>query len=315
MPPRSTRKPDKPAMNSQGVVLTPLYPVLAPVAAYLLGSLSFAVIVTRLMGLSDPRTYGSKNPGATNVLRSGSKVAAVVTLLLDALKGWLPVVLVLEFGRPHGLEDGCVASVGRGGFVGGIGGVCVGVVLALCGRQGRGHGAGRAGRHQRLVGAGHGRGLARRGPGFALFVAGLAGGCGVCAGLLPADGRRGTVGGGDGGDGAAAGLAAQGQYPAADRGQGGAPGGAQSRSVTRPVIRRHRPALHTSPGAPWCGGRVPGSRQSVPARTVCGVFRSRSGTGWAGNTGCRCVRAGWPPADGWACRCGAARGPYRRCPA
>lgn len=98
--------------------MTAMYPVLATVAAYLLGSLSFAVIVTRLMGLSDPRTYGSKNPGATNVLRSGSKVAAIVTLLLDALKGWLPVALVLEFGRPHGLEDGYVASVGLAAFVG-----------------------------------------------------------------------------------------------------------------------------------------------------------------------------------------------------
>ena len=54
------------------------YPLLATVAAYLLGSLSFAVIVSRVMGLSDPRTYGSKNPGATNVLRSGSKAAAAV---------------------------------------------------------------------------------------------------------------------------------------------------------------------------------------------------------------------------------------------
>ena len=71
-----------------------VYSALAIVAAYLLGSLSFAVIVTRVMGLSDPRTYGSKNPGATNVLRSGSKAAAIVTLLLDALKGWLPVALV-----------------------------------------------------------------------------------------------------------------------------------------------------------------------------------------------------------------------------
>ena len=67
-----------------------VYPVLAVLAAYLLGSLSFAVIVSRVMGLNDPRTYGSKNPGATNVLRSGSKAAAVVTLLLDAVKGWLP---------------------------------------------------------------------------------------------------------------------------------------------------------------------------------------------------------------------------------
>ena len=63
-------------------------------ASYLMGSLSFAVIVSRMMGLQDPRTYGSQNPGATNVLRSGSKAAAVLTLLLDAVKGWLPVFLV-----------------------------------------------------------------------------------------------------------------------------------------------------------------------------------------------------------------------------
>ena len=71
-----------------------LYPTLATVLAYLIGSLSFAVIVSKVMGLKDPRTFGSKNPGATNVLRSGSKAAAIVTLLLDAFKGWLPVVLV-----------------------------------------------------------------------------------------------------------------------------------------------------------------------------------------------------------------------------
>lgn len=64
--------------------------------AYLLGSLSFAVIVTRLMGVADPRTYGSKNPGATNVLRSGNKVAAVLTLVLDALKGWIAVFLAMQ---------------------------------------------------------------------------------------------------------------------------------------------------------------------------------------------------------------------------
>ena len=64
------------------------YPLLATLAAYLIGSLSFAVLVSRLMGLNDPRTYGSKNPGATNVLRSGNKAAAVITLLLDAFKGW-----------------------------------------------------------------------------------------------------------------------------------------------------------------------------------------------------------------------------------
>ena len=76
-----------------------LYPILAAVAAYLVGSLSFAVIVSRLMGLKDPRTFGSKNPGATNVLRSGSKAAAIVTLLLDALKGLLPVLAVKWWGK------------------------------------------------------------------------------------------------------------------------------------------------------------------------------------------------------------------------
>ena len=95
-----------------------IYPVLAVIAAYLVGSLSFAVIVSRSMGLNDPRTYGSKNPGATNVLRSGSKAAAVATLLLDALKGWLPVVLVKWFGSPYGLGDGTVAMVGLAAFLG-----------------------------------------------------------------------------------------------------------------------------------------------------------------------------------------------------
>ena len=99
--------------------MTAVYPILAAVAAYLLGSLSFAVIVTRVMGLSDPRTYGSKNPGATNVLRSGSKAAAIVTLLLDAMKGWLPVALVMWFGQqPYGLDDGTVAMVGLAAFLG-----------------------------------------------------------------------------------------------------------------------------------------------------------------------------------------------------
>jgi glycerol-3-phosphate acyltransferase PlsY len=95
-----------------------LYPFLATLAAYLIGSLSFAVIVSRAMGLQDPRTFGSKNPGATNVLRSGSKPAAVVTLLLDGLKGWLPVFLVHLYGKSHGLEDGTMAMVGLAAFLG-----------------------------------------------------------------------------------------------------------------------------------------------------------------------------------------------------
>ncbi len=98
--------------------MIPVYCALATIAAYLLGSLSFAVIVSRVMGLSDPRTYGSKNPGATNVLRSGSKAAAVVTLALDAAKGWLPVMLVRWFGSAHGLEEGTQAAVGLAAFVG-----------------------------------------------------------------------------------------------------------------------------------------------------------------------------------------------------
>lgn len=95
-----------------------LTPAIATVVAYLIGSLSFAVVVSRIMGLADPRTYGSKNPGATNVLRSGSKKAAVLTLLLDALKGWLPVVAVKWWGETWGLGDGTVALVGLAAFLG-----------------------------------------------------------------------------------------------------------------------------------------------------------------------------------------------------
>ena len=94
------------------------YPLIATLVAYLIGSLSFAVIVSRLMGLSDPRSYGSKNPGATNVLRSGNKAAAVITLLLDALKGWLPVVLVQQHGAAYGLGDATLAMVGLAAFLG-----------------------------------------------------------------------------------------------------------------------------------------------------------------------------------------------------
>ena len=94
------------------------YPALATLAAYLIGSLSFAVIVSRAMGLNDPRSYGSGNPGATNVLRSGNKAAAVLTLLLDALKGFVPVILVRFFGAPYGLDEGTLALVALAAFVG-----------------------------------------------------------------------------------------------------------------------------------------------------------------------------------------------------
>jgi len=91
---------------------------LAVLAGYLFGSLSFAVIVSRLMGLADPRSYGSGNPGATNVLRSGNRIAAVLTLALDALKGYVPVLLVLIFGPRWGLNAVDAAFVGLAAFVG-----------------------------------------------------------------------------------------------------------------------------------------------------------------------------------------------------
>ena len=79
--------------------------MLAIGAAYLIGSIPFAVIVSRVMGLTDPRTYGSGNPGATNVLRSGSRGAAALTLLGDGFKGWLAVWLALRFGPQYGVAD------------------------------------------------------------------------------------------------------------------------------------------------------------------------------------------------------------------
>jgi glycerol-3-phosphate acyltransferase PlsY len=95
-----------------------LYPIAAVLAAYLLGSIAFAVVVSRVMGLSDPRTFGSKNPGATNVLRSGSKPAAIITLLLDGLKGLVPVLLVKVYGPRYGMEEGTMALVGLAAFLG-----------------------------------------------------------------------------------------------------------------------------------------------------------------------------------------------------
>ncbi|MCP2040192.1 glycerol-3-phosphate acyltransferase PlsY [Neisseria sp. HSC-16F19] len=84
---------------------------LATASAYLIGSLSFAVIVSKAMGMADPRSYGSGNPGATNVLRSGRKLAAVLTLLGDALKGWLAVWLALHFQPALGLDNITIALV------------------------------------------------------------------------------------------------------------------------------------------------------------------------------------------------------------
>ena len=90
----------------------------AVVLAYLLGSVSFAVVVSRLMGLADPRSYGSRNPGATNVLRTGNKAAAVLTLLGDAAKGWLAVFLAHQAAARFGFGDGTIALVALAAFVG-----------------------------------------------------------------------------------------------------------------------------------------------------------------------------------------------------
>ncbi len=95
-----------------------VYTVLAVVAAYLMGSLSFAVVVSRAMGLADPRTYGSGNPGATNVLRTGNRVAAVLTLAGDALKGWFAVWLAAHFGPRYGIGEMCIALVAVAVLVG-----------------------------------------------------------------------------------------------------------------------------------------------------------------------------------------------------
>jgi len=86
--------------------------------AYLIGSLSFAVIVSRAMDLPDPRSFGSGNPGATNVLRSGRKMAAVLTLLGDALKGWVAVVLARALAPQFGLDEGIVLLCALAVFIG-----------------------------------------------------------------------------------------------------------------------------------------------------------------------------------------------------
>jgi acyl phosphate:glycerol-3-phosphate acyltransferase len=86
--------------------------------AYLIGSISFAVVVSWGFGLSDPRTYGSKNPGATNVLRSGNKAAAILTLIGDAAKGWLAVWLAQLYGPQFGVTDSGVAWVALAVFLG-----------------------------------------------------------------------------------------------------------------------------------------------------------------------------------------------------
>jgi glycerol-3-phosphate acyltransferase PlsY len=101
-------------MDELGFIPVTLIPVICIVAAYLLGSISFGILVSRAFGLPDPRTVGSGNPGATNVLRSGKKAAAVLTLLGDALKGWFAVWLALRLGMLMWV----VSSVGLAVFIG-----------------------------------------------------------------------------------------------------------------------------------------------------------------------------------------------------
>ena len=106
------------SVPAQAFALAPFGAPLVVGAAYLVGSLSFAVLISRWMGLADPRSYGSRNPGATNVLRSGHRAAAVLTLALDALKGYLPVVAALLLQERLGLGPFAVALAGLAAFVG-----------------------------------------------------------------------------------------------------------------------------------------------------------------------------------------------------
>lgn len=113
--------------------------IAAVFCAYLIGSIPFAVLVSRGMGLQDPRTFGSKNPGATNVLRSGNKAAAILTLCGDAAKGWLAVWLAERADLPPVVVALCAIAVFLGhlypiflGFKGGKGvATALGVLLAL----------------------------------------------------------------------------------------------------------------------------------------------------------------------------------------
>ncbi|MYM38748.1 glycerol-3-phosphate 1-O-acyltransferase PlsY [Duganella qianjiadongensis] len=88
------------------------------VAAYLIGSISFAVVMSKVFRLADPRTYGSKNPGATNVLRSGNKAAAIATLIGDGAKGWLAVWLAIHFQKQLDIGDMTIALVSIAVFLG-----------------------------------------------------------------------------------------------------------------------------------------------------------------------------------------------------
>lgn len=102
-------------MASATSVLISLVVILG---AYIIGSISFAVVVSRLMGLDDPRTFGSGNPGATNVLRTGNKKAAIFTLVGDALKGWVAVFLATLIAAQFGLGAALPAAAALAAFLG-----------------------------------------------------------------------------------------------------------------------------------------------------------------------------------------------------
>lgn len=131
-------------MNELGFVSVTLIPIIWIVAAYLLGSISFGILVSKLFGLPDPRTVGSGNPGATNVLRSGKKSAAALTLFGDAFKGWLPVWLALQSGMLMWVVSAVAIAVFVGHlfpvfhkFKGGKGvATALGVMLAISGLLG-----------------------------------------------------------------------------------------------------------------------------------------------------------------------------------
>ena len=92
--------------------------ILFALGAYLIGSVSFAIVVSKYLRLEDPRTYGSQNPGATNVLRTGNKLAAVLTLLGDCAKGWIAVTLAIQLSEPLGLGEAGIALAAFAAFAG-----------------------------------------------------------------------------------------------------------------------------------------------------------------------------------------------------
>lgn len=126
-------------MNELGFIPVTLVPVVWIVVAYLLGSIAFGILISKLYGLPDPRSVGSGNIGATNVARSGKKSAAVLTLLGDAFKGWFPVWLALQSGMLMWVVSATALAVFFGhlypiyhGFKGGKGvATALGVMLAI----------------------------------------------------------------------------------------------------------------------------------------------------------------------------------------